>query len=87
MQTFLFSGDPSTGSVGAAAVLGASALTDSGSELLLGRLLTPLLVRPGMPLGQALQEAKKELARTRPELTDVLLGWNLLGDPELVVQP
>lgn len=82
VQKFLFSGDR-----GAAAVLGASTLTDSESEKLLGELLTPRLVTPGMTLGQALQSAKSELAQAHPDLLDVLLGWSLMGDPALVIQP
>ena len=31
--------------------------------------------------------AKAELALSRPEYTDVLLGWTILGDPTAVVQP
>jgi hypothetical protein len=82
VQKFLFSGNQ-----GAAAVLGGTTLVDSGSEQLLGALLTPRLVRPGMTIGQALQDAKVELAQTHAELTDVLLGWSLMGDPALVVAP
>jgi len=82
VQAFLFSGDR-----GAAAVLGGTTLTDSRSERRLGELLTPRLVTPGMSIGQALQDAKSELAATHPELLDVLLGWTLMGDPELVLEP
>jgi len=82
VQSFLFSGDQ-----GAAAVLGASTLVDADSEFLLGQLLTPRLTTPGMSLGQALRDAKLELAQAHPELVDVLLGWSLMGDPALVVQP
>ncbi|MBI5298055.1 MAG: hypothetical protein HY869_21475 [Chloroflexi bacterium] len=82
VQSFLFSGDQ-----GAAAVLGASTLTDSTSEILLGRLLTPKLASPGVTLGQALLLAKNELAQAHPELLDVLLGWSLMGDPALVITP
>lgn len=82
VQSFLFSGDK-----GAAAVLGASTLTDSASEALLGNLLMPRLVTPGMSIGQALQDAKRQLARTHPQLLDVLLGWSLMGDPALVIEP
>jgi hypothetical protein len=82
VQSLLFSGDR-----GAAAVLGASTLTDAGSEQLLGQLLTPRLAIQGMTVGQALQDAKVELARTHPELADVLVGWSLMGDPGLVVTP
>jgi hypothetical protein len=82
VQSFLFSGDQ-----GAAAVLGASTLTDSESEDLLGQLLTPRLVTPGLSIGQALFQAKVELAKSHPDLLDVLLGWSLMGDPALVVEP
>ena len=82
VQSLLFSGDK-----GAAAVLGASTLTDSESENLLGQLFTPRLVMPGASIGQALFQAKVELAQSHPDLLDVLLGWSLMGDPALVVEP
>ena len=82
VQSFLFSGDN-----GAAAVFGAATLTDSDSERLLGQLLMPRLASPGMPMGQALLDAKTELAKTHPELLDVLLGWSLMGDPALMIVP
>jgi len=82
VQSFLFSGDQ-----GAAAVLGASTLTDSRSEQLLGELLTPRMVTPGLTVGQALRDAKLELSQTHPELLDVLLGWSLMGDPALMIEP
>jgi hypothetical protein len=82
VQSFLFSGDK-----GAAAVLGASTLTDSESEDLLGQLLTPRLVTPGLSIGQALLQAKTELAQSHPDLLDVLLGWSIMGDPALIIEP
>ena len=82
VQSFLFSGDQ-----GAAAVLGALTLTDSGSERLLGGLLVPRIAIPGMPIGQAVQDAKSELAKDHPARLDVLLGWALMGDPTLIVDP
>jgi hypothetical protein len=82
VQSLLFSGDK-----GAAAVLGASTLTEAQSESMLGKLLIPRIVIPGKTIGQALQEAKAELATTNPDLTDVLLGWSLMGDPALIVEP
>ncbi len=82
VQSFLFSGEQ-----GAAAVLGSSTLTESSSERQLGELLTPRLVTPGMTMGQALQDAKSELAQSHPELLDVLLGWSLMGDPALMIEP
>ena len=82
VQSLLFAGDK-----GAVAALGASTLTESDSEALLGGLLTPKLAAPGMTLGQALQDAKSELAQSHPEMLDVLLGWTLMGDPTLVIDP
>lgn len=81
-DSLLFSGDK-----GAAAVLGAVTLTESRSEQLLGDLLTPRMVQPGVRMGDALQSSKADLVRTNPELLDVLLGWTLMGDPTLVIQP
>jgi hypothetical protein len=50
-------------------------------------LLTPRLVTPGTSIGQALQQAKAELAKSHPDMLDVLLGWTLMGDPALMVEP
>ncbi len=47
----------------------------------------PRMVTPGMTMGQALLDAKQELALAHPDLLDVLLGWTLMGDPALVVEP
>jgi hypothetical protein len=82
VQSFLLSGDR-----GAVAVLGATTLADSGSERQLGQMLTPRLTQPGMTLGRALQLSKSELAQAHPDLLDVLLGWSLMGDPALVIEP
>jgi hypothetical protein len=82
VQGFLFSGDK-----GAALVLGASTRTDSQSERLLGELLMPRMVTPGMTIGAALRDAKLELAQSHPELLDVLLAFSLMGDPALIIQP
>jgi hypothetical protein len=82
VQSLLFPGEN-----GAAAVLGSSTLVNSESEEKLGILLQPRLTTPGMPIGKALLDAKTELAETDPDLLDVLLGWTLMGDPALVIQP
>jgi len=74
------------GQGGAAAVLGGATLTQVSSDKLLGGLLMPRLTTLGVTLGDALTDAKRELAQTRPDLKDVLLGWTLLGDPALVIQ-
>jgi hypothetical protein len=82
VQSFLFAGDR-----GAVVVLGASTRTDSESEEKLGLLLMPRMVMPGKSIGSAILEAKRELAVEHPELLDVILGWTLMGDPALVIEP
>lgn len=81
-HAFLLRGDR-----GAAAVLGASTLTEAGSEQLLGALVMPRLTAPGATIGEAVLDAKRELATTHANLVDVLLGWTVLGDPALQVEP
>ncbi|NOT57514.1 MAG: hypothetical protein HOP18_23155 [Deltaproteobacteria bacterium] len=76
-----------SGDRGAAAVLGASTLTEIATEKALANRLMGLLVQPGQTLGMAVQLAKKELAAQQPHARDVLLGWTLLGDPTLVIEP
>lgn len=76
-----------SGDRGAAAVLGAATLTDVKSDLALGELFSPMLGTPGLTIGETLVAAKRELAETRPDLTDVLVGFTILGDPALVVSP
>jgi hypothetical protein len=79
---FLLSGDR-----GAAAVLGASTLTQASSDLALGKLLTPKLAQSDMTIGRAVLEAKQELAAREGPFADVLAGWTILGDPALQVRP
>lgn len=80
---YLLSSDVS----GAAAVMGATTVTSAGHERKLGDLLMPRLVAPGKTVGEAMVEAKQELGATAPGMLDVLLGWTLLGDPSIVIQP
>ncbi len=77
------------GSSGAAAVTGATTITDASSERALGDLMMPKLVLPGVSIGEAMNGAKAELAlkNGNDKMVDVLLGWTILGDPTLVVQP
>ena len=82
VQKFLFSGEN-----GAAAVFGATTLTYLQDEKLLAAQLMPRLATPGMTIGQALQDAKSQLAQTNPKMPDVFLGWTLMGDPALVIEP
>jgi len=76
-----------SGDRGAAAVLGSATLLETDSAEAFARHLGPLLAQPGTTIGEAVQEAKVRLAIERPELHDILLGWTLLGDPGLVVEP
>jgi len=81
-HAFLLSGDR-----GAAAVLGATTLTENRSDRLLGEALTPLLAEPGRTIGDAIVAAKQQLAYGYPGLDDIQVGFTVLGDPALVVEP
>jgi hypothetical protein len=76
-----------SGDRGAAAVLGAATLTQSTSDEALGRQISGRLAQPGVAVGDGVTDGKAALATTQPELAEVLLGWTLLGDPALVVEP
>ncbi|MEM7357504.1 MAG: C25 family cysteine peptidase [Pseudomonadota bacterium] len=77
----------SGGLQGAVTVLGASSLTTSEGERLLGIELSKRMFNPGMTIGEAVTQAKQALAATNPEATDIILGWQILGDPALVINP
>jgi len=70
---------------GAAAVLGASTLTKVNSDRALGKLFVPLASQPGVTIGEALLQAKQQLAEEHPDYLDVLLGYMILGDPAIEV--
>lgn len=72
---------------GAVAVLGASALTDADAEREHAMLVYDQLFDPHTTIGEAVLEAKKQFAKTRPEQYDIIFGITLLGDPALVVNP
>ncbi len=74
---FLFNNDK-----GAVAVFGASALTSVKSEKALAALILPELAKPKQTIGKAMLIAKKQLAE-QGDYRDVIIGWNLLGDPAL----
>jgi uncharacterized repeat protein (TIGR01451 family) len=86
---FLLNGDR-----GAVAVLGAATLTEASHERELAfRLYDRLLVK-GPTMGEAVLEAKqayaedlRRLSKNPRDYLDVLLGWNLLGDPATIIQP
>ncbi len=76
---FLMEGDR-----GAVTVMGASTLTNADSERRLARLVFDNLAK-GQRLGTAVTNAKQEYAQDYPYDVDVLLGWTVLGLPELYV--
>ena len=76
-----------SGSAGAAAVIGAATLTETVSDVALGSHFMPLLAQPGTTIGDALVWAKQSLAQQHPQLNDVIIGWAILGDPAMVIDP
>ena len=74
------------GEHGAVSVLGASTLTTSEGERGLGIELNKRLFIDGVTLGDALIAAKKALAE-RGDHRDIQLGWQILGDPAIVINP
>jgi hypothetical protein len=72
------------GDRGAVAVMGATTLTDADSERRLARMVFARLAS-GERLGDAITNAKQEYAQENPDDLDVLLGWTLLGMPELTL--
>ncbi len=72
---------------GAATVLGSATLLETSSADALSKRLAPLLTQRGLSLGDAVTEAKQELAASEPDRVDAILGWTLLGDPALALEP
>ena len=68
---------------GAASVLGASTLTKAEHEQGLAQLVLKHLTHDSMTLGDAVTNAKRVYSVTHPDALDVILGWNILGDPDL----
>jgi hypothetical protein len=68
---------------GAASVLGASTLTKAEHEKDLAQLVLRFLTQDKMTLGDAVTLAKRIYAQSNPDALDVILGWNILGDPSL----
>jgi len=78
---FLVAGDNA-----AVASLGASTLTVSTDELALGIELNKRLFDEGVTIGEALIEAKKALSLTL-DSPAMQLGYQIIGDPALVINP
>ena len=72
------------GEQGAVSVMGATTLTNANSERELAQLVFARLSQ-GERLGDAVTNAKQEYAQDNPDDLDVLLGWTVLGFPELLL--
>ncbi|GHA12152.1 hypothetical protein GCM10008090_22530 [Arenicella chitinivorans] len=75
-----------TKNVGAATVLGASTLTSSAGERALGIELNKRIYLKGMTIGDAVIQAKQAMAQSS-DYPDIQLGWQILGDVALKVNP
>jgi len=73
------------GDRGAVSVMGATTLTSAHNERALAELIFAG-ISEGKSLGVAITDAKVEFALSRPDAVDVLLGWTLLGMPELTMR-
>ena len=71
---------------GAATVLGASTLTSSAGERALGIELNKRIYLKGMTIGDAVIQAKQAMAQ-HSDYRDIQLGWQILGDVALKVNP
>jgi len=72
------------GAQGAVGVLGATTLTSARNEQQLATKFYKY-IQQGESLGEAMKNAKAEFAATDPNALDVILGWTLLGFPELTL--
>ena len=75
------------GENGAATVLGASTLTTAAGERILGIELNKRMYNQGLTIGEAVIQAKQAFAAVKPGGVDILLGWQIIGDPALKVNP
>jgi len=74
------------GEFGAVTVLGASTLTSSSGERALGIELNKRMFERGVTLGDAIIAAKQALAE-KEDYPAIQLGWQILGDPAIVISP
>jgi len=72
------------GDQGAVGVLGATTLTSARNEKQLAEKFYKY-IQSGNTIGEAMMNAKSDLAQTNPNALDVILGWTLLGFPELAL--
>jgi hypothetical protein len=70
---------------GAVAAFGPAGITDAGLQSLLFEPLYDELARGPVALGEAIRRAKARALASDPRSARLVEGWNLLGDPSLVV--
>ena len=73
------------GKMGAVAVLGASTLTTSIEERAYGLLLNGYLYDEGMTIGEAVLRAKQDLSQGPDSSSAIQYGYNIIGDPAIVI--
>lgn len=76
-----------SGNKGAATVIGASTLTEVSSEKQFMPVFFEKLFTPNTSIGQAMVQAKQQVALQYPQLLDIYLGLHILGDPTLILNP
>ena len=76
-----------SGSNGAVTVLGASTLTTASGERKFGIELNKRMFAPGITIGEAVVAAKQAFALKSPSNSGIILGWQIIGDPALKINP
>lgn len=71
---------------GAAIVMGSSTLSAASDDIILAKFLTDQLASNQKTVGEAVLAAKKAMRQSEGSaVPDVQLGWNILGDPAILV--
>lgn len=73
------------GEMGAVAVLGASTLTSSNDERAFGVILNGHLYQQDLTIGEAVLRAKQDLSLTDDDSIAIQYGYNIIGDPAIVI--
>jgi hypothetical protein len=73
------------GEMGAVAVLGATTLTTSAEERAYGILLNGYLYDQGRTIGDAVLRAKQDLSQGPDSSPAIQYGYNIIGDPAMVI--
>lgn len=68
---------------GAAMVMGGVTLTSATSDVLYAKVASARFAAGGGTYGEAVLAAKRDLAADHAGLTEIQLGWTVLGDPAL----